>query len=135
MNGRKYRIVLETIIKLYDYSDSILNVLIDNNLKLPGMTFLNDVNIAQIVLNLSLIPENVNIIAHILAHEAGHQILEHIKIPPHQNDLGKCEDEADAFAAKFIKSHNYDLEPIKDYIKSIHDKTIADRRIKILETA
>ena len=136
MNGRKYRIVLETIIKLHDYSDSILNVLIDNNLKLPGMTFLNEVNIPQIVLNLSLIPENVNIIAHVVAHEAGHQILGHVKIPPYQQTaLDKCEDEADTFAATFLKIHNYDIDPIKDYIKSIHDKSIADRRIQILEAA
>ena len=75
---------------------------------------------------MSILILNKNIL--ILSHEWGHHTLNHIKSPTDptfdiklihdKQDREKKEDEADAYAAKFIKEFFYDKESIIEYMRN-----------------
>ena len=78
---------MENIIQeLVEYSGKLFIIKEDNNLRIPAFSLIeydfrnNPRNV--IVINKRLIPEDISIMAHILAHEYGHHIYEHVKINP-----------------------------------------------------
>ena len=74
-------------------------------------------------INTKLIPNNINIIAHILSHEWGHHVLRHMTIEPNSfkteefDAIQEKENEADLYAANFIKEYSYDVNNIKDFMR------------------
>ena len=64
-----------------------------------------------VLINSKLIPNNINIIAHILSHEWGHHVLRHMELEPPTNyktedinDIQEKENEADLYAATLLKN-------------------------------
>lgn len=112
---------------LFEYSNQYIEVRNDINLPMPAFSLIEqDIHgrfIPIILINLNLIPENENILAHILSHEWGHHISKHIELippPPHNmptpQERQRKEDEADTYAAKFIKKYSYDKQTIIDFL-------------------
>lgn len=129
------------------YLDNIVNELkkysgleieISNNyhIPFPGLSSLQKINnktIRLIELNPKMIPEDKNIIAHIMAHEFGHHYLEHVLDDPNtlsKTEMDLREDEADTYASVFIDYKQYDKEPIKRFLLDINVNSV--ERIKIL---
>ena len=125
--------------QLYSYSNTYLAVRNDISLPIPGFsTIERDIHgrlVPTIIMNLTLIPNDDNILAHVLSHEWGHHVSKHLLThpqhqhqhqhqPQHQpqhigfvNDLQQKENEADLFAAKFITHFKYNKSPIIDFFK------------------
>ena len=126
--------------KLYEYSNIYIDIITDDNLKVPGFSYIDEDLYGRrkpmIVLNPKLFPREKNILAHIVAHEWGHHALKHVFTDPSTlNILEKeqKENEADEYASKFIKEYMYDIVPIIDYFKR-HSPNF-DARKKILLTS
>ena len=129
--------------KLLEYSNKYIVVKYDFNLQIPAFSFIdtdiNDRFVPTIVLNPNNYPQDENVIAHILGHEWGHHVLGHIKVPTDINRdyneshilRDKKEDEADAYAAGFIKEFFYNKKPIIDFINNT--SPYPSKRISILE--
>ena len=131
--------------KLYEYSGKFIEVKYDFNLPLVGYSFIdldiNDRIVPTISLNPNLYPKDVNVLAHILSHEWGHHVLNHIKTPTDPSfDIKKLQDknerqvkenEADSYASKFITEFFYDKQPIKDFIRE-NSPNDFEHRIDIL---
>ena len=79
---------------------------------------------------------NKSILAHILAHEYGHHIYEHVKINPeflNPPQLEHIENEADFYALMFIEKYNYNKDEIIKFIADTSiNKEISRSRIDIL---
>ena len=132
--------------QLYSYSNTYLAVRNDISLPIPGFsTIERDIHgrlVPTVIMNLTLIPNDDNILAHVLSHEWGHHVSKHLLTHPHQhqhqsqhqhqhqhqhqpqpqhigfvNDLQQKENEADLFAAKFITHFKYNKSPIIDFFK------------------
>ena len=127
--------------ELVEFSNKLFEVKIDNNLVIPAFSLIendfrgNPRNV--ILINDRLIPmNNKSILAHILAHEYGHHIYEHIKINPSYlsaKQLEHIENEADFHALMFIEKYNYDKDEIIKFIADTSvNKEIARTRIDIL---
>lgn len=120
--------MLNTILnQLFEYSNHYIEVRNDPNLQMPGFSCIEkDINqrfIPVILINLDLIPNQSEIIAHVIAHEWGHHVLRHIDLVPPlisqmptKNELQEKENEADTYAALFIKEFFYDKKPIEQFI-------------------
>ena len=129
--------------RLFEYSNRYIEVRADNNLPMPAFSMIEqDIHgryVPIILINFNLIPKNEDVIAHILSHEWGHHILKHIKlIPPlphnmpSQQERQIKENEADTYAAKFIKEYSYNREPI---IKFLHSHPVdLKNRLAILNS-
>ena len=84
-----------------------------------------------------MFPNDKNVYAHILAHEWGHHVCNHILLEPppmhlrpKPSEIQEKENEADLFAAKFIKKYNYNVEEIAHFMREHpHD---LDNRLSIL---
>ena len=136
--------IVKILNKLLEYSDKYFVVRNDMNLPMPAYSFMDiDINnrfIPTVSLNPNLFPQDENVLAHILSHEWGHHVLGHIKIPgmidekilKDKEDRDRKEDEADAYAAAFIKEYFYNKTPITEYIKSISPNY--GNRIEILNS-
>lgn len=119
----------EIIDQLVEFSGKLYEVKIDTKLQIPAFSLLDTDfrgNLRnKILINTNLIPmNNKSILAHILGHEYGHHIYEHIKIYPgdlNPNQLTQVENEADFYALMFIEKYNYDKDEI---IKFISDTTL-----------
>ena len=124
--------VTKILNQLFKYSNVFLMVRHDRTLPMPGFsTIEQDMygrNIPTIIINLSLIPNDDNILAHVLSHEWGHHVSKHLcsefKPPPSQSQyIGyianqqQKENEADLYAAKFIKEYNYNKAPIIEFFR------------------
>ena len=129
--------------KLFEYSNQYIDVRIDLNLPLPAFSIIEK-NIygrfvPVILINEKIMQENENVIAHIMSHEWGHHVSNHIElIPPSPSEMPtkeerqEKENEADLYAAKFIKEYMYDRGPIIDFLKK-HPADL-ENRLKILNS-
>lgn len=127
--------------QLLKHSNHCIQVREDPNLHIPAFSVIEKDLFGRyvplILINQKIIPNNENVYAHILAHEWGHHVLNHILVEPppiHQrpspSEVQQKENEADLYAAKFIKKHNYDVESICDFMREHpHD---LDNRLTIL---
>ncbi len=130
--------------KLFEDSGKYIEVRNDPNLQIPGFSIIEkDIHgrmIPTILINMELIPEDENIFAHILSHEWGHHVMGHIDIFSPEKQLLETrvtrqnkENEADLFAAQFIKKYSYDTDNIIAFFREHpHD---LDNRIQILLSA
>ena len=127
--------------ELVEFSDKLFEVKIDNNLVIPAFSLIendfrgNPRNV--ILINDRLIPmNNKSILAHILAHEYGHHIYNHVKIHPgnfNAKQLEHIENEADFYALMFIEKYNYDKDEIIGFISETSiNNDISRNRIDIL---
>ena len=128
--------------KLYEFSNRYIEVRIEKSLPMPGFsTIEKDIYgrfIPLILINPKVLTEDTNVIAHILAHEWGHHKNNHIPlVPPNETEketkaqIDEKEDEADLFAAEFIKEYQYDKGPIITFMRSSRDPTV-NKRIMLL---
>ena len=124
--------------QLYKYSNTFLNIRNDITLPVPGFsTIEKDLYgrlIPTIIINLSLIPNDENVLAHILSHEWGHHVSKHLlpikddtrEYIGYDHNRQQKENEADLFAAKFITHYKYNKSAIIDFFKS-HPVDIQNR--------
>lgn len=135
-------IIVDVANQLFKYSNKFIKIRCDPQMPIPAFSFIEeDIHgLFQpiIIINPSLITDNASVIAHILAHEWGHHTLGHILHPNvsrNERELEhtrkRKENEADAYAAKFIKDHNYDINSIVFFIKQ-HPFDI-ENRLNILQ--
>lgn len=131
----------EILDQLVEFTGKLFEIKIDENLQIPAMSLIetdfrgNPRN--TILINDRLIPmNNKSILAHILSHEYGHHIYEHVKInPTHLNpqQLEHIENEADFYALMFIEKYNYNKDEIIRFIADTSvNKDISRTRIDIL---
>ena len=129
--------------KLFEYSNHYIQVRNERTLQMPGFSMIEkDIHgqyIPVILINLDLIPNNESVLAHVLSHEWGHQVLKHIElVPPHisqmpnQQQRQEKENEADKFAASFIKEYGYSKNDIEHFMRqNPHD---LENRLNILNS-
>ena len=106
--------------KLYEYSNIYIDVITDENLEIPGFSYIDEDLYGRmkpmIVLNPRLFPKEGNVLAHIIAHEWGHHVLKHVFTDP--STITSLEEaEADEYASNFIREFMYDTDPIIEYLK------------------
>tara|TARA_B100001564_G_scaffold158881_1_gene133517 strand:+ start:4101 stop:4568 length:468 start_codon:yes stop_codon:yes gene_type:complete len=131
----------EVLDELVEFSGKLFEVKVDNNLHIPAFSLIendfrgNPRNL--ILINDRLIPmTNKSILAHILAHEYGHHIYNHVKIHPgnfNAKQLEHIENEADFYALMFIEKYNYDKDEIISFMSETSiNKEMSRNRIDIL---
>ena len=125
--------LLDKVIKeLVEYSGKDFAIKYNYNLYCPAMSSLPPwTGERMIEINPNLIPSNQNIIAHIMAHEWGHQILDHVLDDPQsisKDELLIREDEADVYASVFIDFYKYEKTDIIDFLL----KTSPDYKNRII---
>lgn len=133
---------IDTIIdNLVTYSGNLFEIVYDNKLEIPGLSILVEDRFLlrqKIILNYELIKdETSSVIAHILAHEWGHQMYKHTYINPQTLSIEQKDNielEADQYAFDFIKYYNYNVDEIIQYIKKNHlnDINIFEKKIQFL---
>ena len=121
--------------QLNEYSGIKVELVYNSILYCPAMSSIsNKLKLVRIIeINPKLIPDDINITAHILSHEFGHHYLNHVLDDPmtlSKKELDIREDEADTYASVFIDKFNYDKQPIIDFI--IQNNPNYCERIKIL---
>jgi hypothetical protein len=131
----------EIIDQLVEFTGKLFEIKIDSNLQIPAFSLI-DIDFRgnprnTILINDRLIPmNNKSILAHILAHEYGHHIYEHVKINPaflNPPQLEHIENEADFHALMFIEKYNYNKDEIIKFIADTSiNKEISRSRIDIL---
>ena len=133
--------IVEILNQLLEHSKHYIQVREDPNLPMPGFSVIEkDLHgryTPLILINQKLFPNDKNVYAHILAHEWGHHVCNHILLEPppmhlrpKPSEIQEKENEADLFAAKFIKKYNYDVEEIANFMRDHpHD---LDNRLAIL---
>tara|TARA_B100001175_G_C19476328_1_gene624532 strand:+ start:1155 stop:1601 length:447 start_codon:yes stop_codon:yes gene_type:complete len=132
---------MENIIQeLVEYSGKLFIIKEDNSLRIPAFSLIeydfrnNPRNV--IVINKKLIPEDISIMAHILAHEYGHHIYEHVKINPislNEAQLEQIESEADFYALMFVEKYKYNKNAIIKFIIDYPCKsTLLKKRLDII---
>ena len=131
----------EILDQLVEFSGKLFEVKIDQKLHIPAFSLIeNDFRgnpRNRILINDRLIPmNNKSIIAHIMAHEYGHHIYEHVKINPgnlNDKQLTHIENEADFYALMFIEKYNYNKDEIIRFIADTSvNKECSRTRIDIL---
>ena len=125
--------------QLFYYSNMFIPIRCDVNLPMPGYSLIEpDIHGRfgpTIILNPTLIPDNISIIAHILSHEWGHHVLGHMQdlnnsMQNLNNSMQNKENEADAYAARFVKLHSYNVDDIINFMRE-HPVDL-ENRIQIL---
>ena len=138
LNQNMYTQILN---QLYEYSNNYINIRDDRNLQIPAFSTIEKDLYGRytpvVLINSKLIPNNINIIAHILSHEWGHHVLRHLELEPPTNyktedinEIQEKENEADLYAANFIKEYSYDVDNIKSFMRE-HPEDL-DNRLEIL---
>ncbi len=108
----------------YSGKDCRIHVSRDNG---PGSAHPFDViNLDVKILNYSL-----EVIAFVLAHEWGHQVLGHLDTPMTPENTPGREDEADVYAAKFQATHNFDIQGVFELNNQLNPHTSYERNEKI----
>jgi len=134
----------KTIVKvanqLFELSNTFVELRCDIGMPVPGFSLIEpDIHglfRPVIVLNPTIIPDDPSVIAHILGHEWGHHVLRHIEprgpaaVIEDNNRRQEKENEADAYAAKFIKTYNYDIDAVMSFFRE-HPIDL-DNRMQIL---
>ena len=130
----------EILNQLFDYSNIYIEIKEDSALPIIAMSVL-ETNIhgrkqPVIIINPSLIPAEMDIVAYILAREFGHHFLEHVRMDSSTclpSIQGRFEMESDMYASSFLSEYNYDKTVI---ISFIHDQFPDDyeTRTRILIT-
>lgn len=129
--------------KLFEYSNLYIEVRDDINLRIPGFSLIEKDIYGRykpiIIINSQIIPNNIEVIAHILSHEWGHHFNRHIELEPPNienmpnfHERQQKEDEADTYAAKFIKELDFNKDPIINFFKS--NPMDLENRIRILNS-
>ena len=121
--------IINIMNQLFSYSNHYIEIRNDINLNIPAFSVIEK-NIygryvPYILINLNLIPDDINIIAHILSHEWGHHLLNHLipidminnKNISNKDDRQKKENEADAYASKFICKKGFNKDIILNFFK------------------
>jgi Zn-dependent peptidase ImmA (M78 family) len=136
MNSKKYRLAYSILSKLQDFSKVYVNIIMDQNLEIAGLSYIDEMGLPIIRLNLTKIPVCESTIAHVLAHEYGHHVMNHVRNDPRYlsiEQLENCEDEADEYAQSFLKYFDYDLEPVEQFVRTTtHSNRILLNRLNIL---
>ena len=142
MSHSKY--IVDIANKLFEYSNVYVEIRSDPMMPIPGFSLIEqDIHglfRPVAILNPKILTEDPSVIAHIMSHEWGHHVMRHIsKIPPLPNaekphDRQMKEDEADTYAARFIKSHNYDTDAIEAFMRE-HPFDLENRLRILRETA
>ena len=137
--------IVNVINQLFEYSNHYIEIRNDINLRIPAFSVIEK-NIygrfvPYILINPEIIPDDINIISHILAHEWGHHISKHLKPldvqeimklkPESKDDIQKKENEADAYAAIFINKKSLNKDIIISFIKK-YSPYDSENRIRIL---
>lgn len=137
----KLKNIDEIIDQLVEFSSKLFEIKIDNSIQLPAFSLIeNDFRgnpRNRILINDRLIPmNNKSILAHILSHEYGHHIYNHVKVHPNNLDakqLEHIENEADFYALMFIDKYNYDKDEIIHFISETSiNREMSRNRIDIL---
>ena len=138
MIGENIDIILEKLLEYSKYSNKI-EILYNNTIYCPAISSVipdDKLHIKRIIeINISMIPDDINIIAHILSHEWGHHVLDHVLDNPMElskTELDTREDEADVYASAFIEFYQFKKEPIIDFILKTNPYNIYKNRINIL---
>ena len=116
MSSKKYKIAYFILSKLQDFSKVYVNIIIDHNLEMPGLSYIDQMGLPIIRVNLTKIPVCETTIAHVLAHEYAHHVLNHVKNNPRYLSIEQLENseyEADMYAKTFLKEYKYDLELVE----------------------
>ena len=120
--------LVDILNQLFEYSRSYINVRQDISLPIPAFSIIErDIYgryTPTILINLSILPEDKNILAHILSHEWGHHMLKHIMLDPPSRDNMPTqverqihENQADSYQLEFIKKYEYNKEPIIQFMR------------------
>lgn len=127
--------------RLVEYSGCLFEIQIDNLLPISALSRIrfdhrNKMRFEIFINPLKIPMENESILAHILSHEWGHHMYNHVRINPNDLDekqMRQVENEADFYASLFIEKYNYSKEDIVKYIvKSSLDKDYIKNRVEIL---
>ena len=138
--------------ELFEYSNMFVEIRCDRAMPIPGFSLIEEDIHGLLkpvtVLNPELLQEDPSVIAHVMAHEWGHHVLQHISKTPaclgSDPALGSTavermgsrqakENEADTYAARFIKSHKYDSDAIMAFMRE-HPFDLENRLQILMET-
>ena len=131
---------------LFERSGTFAEVRCDDALPIPGYSFVEQDMHGRlrpvVVLSPGLIPSgDRSVLAHVLAHEWGHHSLMHIRrrepgAPPETPpERQRKEDEADSFAAEFMRSRGdeYDLHAVEAFLR--RNPFDLENRLQILHSS
>ena len=131
----------DIIDQLVEYSGYLFEIKMDNLLPLIALSRIHydhrNKPRNEIILNPTKIPMyDRAVLAHVLSHEWGHHLYNHVKIDPANltsEQRVHIENEADFFASLFVNKYNYNKDSIIKYIlESDLDKPYIKSRISIL---
>lgn len=117
--------------QLHTFSGRHFHVFIQNRQDCqPGMAYPE----SHIIIDSKLLRQPIEVIAFVLAHEWGHQILNHPRMPPYtrsSQETSQREDDADRYAVSFHRYFGYSLAPVYFFNQCINYPSAWERNQKI----